>query len=250
MLNFDDTHKSIVGCLSDNKNKFRIRNFIINGLLITSIFLFSGCTKNKEEKTFYAYRVINNDSFIELVISDNFKEMYTDSTINYIKIQEEDKNLIEYERQEGLIRIDSNRNKIKEIISNQNEHIEYEYEFIWKQKVEHFVDGKKIATSYVPKTEYRWTTNSNEDNLTGNKRNVSYCYYGYKVVLDENNNYVTVRSDLFSNFKDLPKEFTYIKSIFYEKIITELKPEREDSKKSEVPNYSDKYKIKIKQNRM
>ena len=228
MLKFDLEHNNINGCLKNSNTRYGFRNAIISGMLLTNIFLFSGCAKTVdcEVEELHAHTYVNKNSFDKYVESEKSFIGRWSRTHDFVLFNEETKKLIEFENRNKLFRISLNKEKIKDITALHGTFFEYRYSYTWLQPIAQVRPlGKRFSISnvYVPQTGYSWTKNAHHDNLTGEFREVSYVYCGYNIIKNENGEYEIIESEKIENIEDLYKEYNYIKEDFYKLVYSDNK---------------------------
>jgi hypothetical protein len=241
MLEFNSEHKSMNGSLKAKKG-LKVKNIIIGGMLIASILLFSGCSKDVEcnISDFHAHYYVNDNSFDKFITGEKDHVGGWKRTEEFIVIDKDSEKLINFENKNDLFRRSYNQDKIKEVVSSQSpDYIEYRYKYRWMQMMPIF-SGK--TTTYIPiwHTAYSWTTNPERSGLTGEQRVVSRVYYGYKVVKDEKGNLQLVQSEMVDTLDKLSDDFIYIKSKFYKTVHLDnkdLEVDYEDGPEEQKPNY-------------
>lgn len=240
MLEFDSIHKSIKGVFK-NKKVFNVRNLIIGGVLATSILLYSYYTKtvdcDVEEP--HAHYYTNQNSFDKYITGERENVWGWKHTDDYIPIDKEQEALINFQNKNNLFKISDNQDKIKEIVGSQNDYTEYRYKYRWLQLMPLTVGKTRM---FIPlwHTGHSWTTNPERGGLTGETREVSKVYYGYKIARDENDKLSVVQSEMVDNFYDLPEDMVYIKSNFFKTVHLDNKTvevDYEDGQEEEKPNY-------------
>lgn len=241
MLEFDSEHKSFNGSLKSKKG-VKVRNISISGLLIASIILFSGCSKDVDcnISDFHAHYYVNENSFNTFIIGEKENVNGWKRTEEYIIIDREEEKLINFENENGLFKISYNQDKIDEIVSSQGtSYTEYRYTYRWLQLIPTRI-GKITTFSQIWHTAYSWTTDSERSDLTGEQREVTKVYYGYKVIKDEKGNLQLVQSEMVDNLTDLSADYIYIQSNFYKTVYIDNKNSEvdyEDGPEEEKPNY-------------
>ena len=223
MLEFNDEHKGFKESLKNNDGKIKVRNAVICGLTILSMFLFSGCAKNVDcdIEDLHAHIYTNEDALVREVMSE--REHIGDffRTDQYVIVDKEASKLIEFENDEGLFKIEDNISTIEGIASVKEDYTEYRYSYITMVSVPHVVkSGTSTIVTYthVPVKKHSWTTDSNHRNLTGEERVVHHMYKGYKIVTNANGDYEVVESELVDDINDLPSEYKYVKEDFCVKV--------------------------------
>lgn len=224
MLEFNSEHKRINGSLN-KKEKIGIRNIIIGGLLVSSIFLFSGCAKTVDCDIAdnHAHKYVSSEQFDKYVVSEKEhiglgKWLRTDE---FIIIDKEQEKLIDFENKHDLLKISDNQDKINEIVSSHEDYVEYRYKYTYMMQIPHtrkIGNTTSIYYTTIPTIGHSWTTNPNHSRLTGEERTIHHMYYGCKVIKNEEGKYEIVNSELVDNLNDLPEDYIYIKSDFVKKV--------------------------------
>ena len=224
MLKFNQNHKSIKGSLKKNQAKFNTNQIItIAGLTIVSLFLFSGCAKNVEcniEEP-HAHNYVSDTSFDRYVVSEREYIGEWFRTDDFVVIDEEAEKLIDFENKRDLFKIEENQQTIDNIISMQEDYMEYRYSYVYlvRYPITTKVGNVRITTyHYARHTGYHWTSDPNHENLTGETRMVHHVYYGYKIEKNERGKYILVKSEPVDNLNDLPEGYDYIKEDFVVKV--------------------------------
>lgn len=217
MLEFNENHKSINGSLKNSK-KIKVRNIILAGLTVTSLFLFNGCAKTVkcDIPESHAHSYVSAESFDRYVVSEDEYIGVFDRwirTSDYIIVDKEMEDLLQFVNSQGLFKISDNQVKIDGIVSLQSDYVEYRYKYT---ETKYITIGKRRQP--IISTKYSWTRNSSREGLTGEERNVHHMYYGYKVVKDENGVYQMIRSPYVDSLSDLPEGYDYIGEEFCVKV--------------------------------
>lgn len=219
MLEFNSEHKSFDGSLKDKKAR-KIKSLFISGILVGSMFLFGGCSKDVEcdISGTHSHYYVNEKSFDKYVMSEKETIGYWERTDQYQLVDEEQEKLINFENNYNLYRIDLNKDKIDEIVSLQEpDYIEYEYIENKDEYIPVQIGPLTLRISYkIPVN--KMTTDPEHPDLTGYKRIVSRAYYGYKVEKNSKGELMTYKSELVKHPDDLPDEFIYVKPIFYKTV--------------------------------
>ena len=223
MLEFNEEHKELKGSLKKSDAKIKVKNAIICGFTILSLFLFSGCAKNVDCNIadLHAHVYTNEAAFTRHVVSE--REHIGDffRTDDYIVIDQNMKDLIEFENDEGLYKIEENIETIQGIASVKEDYTEYRYSYITMVSVPHVVkSGTSTIVTYthVPVKKYSWTTDANHNRLTGEERTVHHMYKGCMVIKNAKGDYEIVESEIVDNITDLPKEYEYVTEDFCVKV--------------------------------
>ena len=242
MLEFNLEHKSLNGSLK-NKKGIKVRDVTLGGMLMISILLFSGCSKNVpcDVKDHHAHYYVNEEGFDRFVVGEKDHVGGLKRTDEFIIIDKESEKLIDFENKNDLYRIAYNQEKIDEIVSSQSDnYIEYRYKYRWLQLIPVKV-GDFTYFNQIWHTAYSWTTDPDHSGLTGEERIVTRVYYGYKVVEDEKGNLQLVQSDMVDNLNELSDDFIYIKPGFYKTVYVDNKDievDYEDGLPEQKPNYN------------
>lgn len=223
MLEFNDEHKSIKGSLKKNDNKIKVKNAIICGLTILSLCLFSGCAKNVDcsIEDLHAHVYTNEASFSRHVISEREHIGEFFRTDDYVIIDKQMSDLIEFENDEGLFKIEENLDTIQGIVSVKEDYTEYRYSYITLVSVPHVVStgkGTTVTYTHVPVTKYSWTSDANHPRLTGEQRTVHHMYKGCMVTKNKKGEFEIIESNLVENILDLPGEYEYVTEDFCIKV--------------------------------
>ena len=121
------------------------------------------------------------------------------------------RDLIEFETKNGLLRISDNESYIRQLEEIQHDFTEYEYEY------EQFYMMGKVP---MWTTETEWTAEpellDEDDELTGKARDCHHMYYGYRVYKDENGKLRLQKSPLVDDIFTIRDRYPYIKEKFVE----------------------------------
>ena len=230
MLNFNEEHQSFDGSIRKQKGR-RLKSLIASGILLTSVGLFSGCSvtigfaKNVECDIggLHAHNYVSEDSFSKFIVSE--KEYVGDyyRCEEYINVNDNIADLIDYENKKGLLRISSNKKTIENIMEGHNDFLEYRYSYTYYYPMQTLMsDGKGgtiTHTTYIPMEGHSWTTDKNHSRLTGETRVLHYMYCGYKIEINEKGKYQLVKSNYVSSLDELPDDYIYVKEKFYKTFI-------------------------------
>lgn len=212
MLNFDSNHQSVDGNINEISGKKVIRNIVIAGLVIANLFTFSGCSKNYpcDVKEDHAHYYVSDEDFGRYIVSEKSSVSGLDRSDNYILVNKEEAELLDFVNKNGLFKIDENREAINNLVKNNKDYVEYRYEYFYLLPI---LIGKVV--NYIPMTGHSWTTDTNED-LTGEERTCHYVYYGYKVIKNEKGTYELIKSYPVDDLSELPRGYDYIKEKSYD----------------------------------
>lgn len=222
MLEFNSEHKSFEGSIKEKRSR-KMKSLFICGILVSSMFFFSGCSKEVEcdISGTHSHYYVNDKSFDKFVMSEKETIGYWKRTEQYLLVDEEQEKLINFENNYNLYRIDLNKEKIDKIVSLQEpDYIEYEYIENKPEYIPVQIGPLTVRISYmIP--ERKMTRDSKHPDLIGYKRIVYQAYYGYKVEKDSKGELRTYISELVKHLDDLPDEFIYVKPIFYKTVYEE-----------------------------
>lgn len=236
MLKFNSEHKSINGSLKNTKEKIRVKNIVLGSLIVSSVFLFSGCAKNVEcdIEPLHAHRYVSENYLDKYVVSEKEHIGSWGRLDDYILVSKEEAELIDFINDKDLYEIESNKEEINNIISTKEDYIEYRYAYTYNQPIPHHRKVGNITTvyyTYIPVTHHSWTSNPNHSRLTGEQRVVHHVYQGYKIITNEKGKYKAIGSEYVEKLEDLPSEYKYVKSNFCKKVYAnnkELEVDYED----------------------
>ena len=232
MLNFDSNHTAIEGNLNQKKGKHSLKNMVVAGLLITNVLTFSGCAKTIDcdiEGT-HAHYYVNEEDLGRYIISEKSSVSGLDRLDNYVYIDQENIELLEFVNKNDLFRIEDNKEYISNITETQEDYKEYRYSYYYLIPIPVIHStGKTTFTTYyyIPKAVHSWTSNPDKNNLTGEERICHYVYYGYKII-QKDGNYELEKSNPVDNLNELPEGYDYIKEKFYEVVDLNNKNEKLD----------------------
>lgn len=215
MLNFDSNHDTIVR--NKQQDKVSHRKVAIAGVLASVTLWMTGCAETIDCNIaeLHAHKFESSSSF-DTYSSSEKEYLFTLGgdffyrTDEYVLIDEEEKELLEFEKKYGLFRISDNKDVIDELISYQDDFILYEYEYTQKRQVR---VGK--VTTFWYETETDLTNDPNRENLTGNTKIGHYVYWGYKIVRNEKGKLKVVVSEYVNSLDELPPEYIYVEKTFY-----------------------------------
>jgi hypothetical protein len=235
MIKINKNHKSIKENINSIKPNSSINKIVATGLIISNLFIYSGCNKTikcgvKEEHAhFYTYSSDSplNPTFGRYINSD--KEWKESSfgiekalwrTDNYILVDKEQSDLLTFANKNQLFRFDENSEIVDEVLEGLEDHIEYEVDYQESpQDIPPFIldpnlVGMNALGSFTMKSRISndvWTTESDAENLTGTRRLCKYTFNAYKIEKDSNGKYVLLKSDDVDSFSDLPEGYDYFK---------------------------------------
>lgn len=189
------------------KRKYK-NKLIIFGLTLAEVFSLYGCARNNcDIEVPHVHEYISSNGFKKY----NYKE-YRTLPNGYIKtdeVKEIEREEYEYYRlleNRNLLSIEDNYEYLKKYFPKLPNVIEYEYEYdeIVNEKRIRDEYGNIIDIEYKYETKTNWTTIPNDKKLTGNIREVTYAYRGYKILYDEaTNSYYPVLSACYNTIDEL-----------------------------------------------
>lgn len=223
MLQFNSEHKNINGSLIKTKDKIKLRNIVLGTLVVSSLFLFSGCAKNVDcnIEVPHAHRYVSEKYLDKYLVSEKEYVGSWGRLDDYVFVTKEQENLLDFINDKDLYIIENNKEEIKNMVSSHEDYIEYRYSYTYMMPIPHHRKIGKISTvsyTHVPQIRHSWTSDPNHSNLTGEQRVVHHMYQGYKIVTNEKGKYEIVASDFVENIEDLPDEYKYISSDFCKKV--------------------------------
>lgn len=223
MLKFDSEHKNIKGSLKNSKDKIKLRNIVLGALIVSSVFLFSGCAKNVDCNidVSHAHRYVSENHLDKYLVSEKEHVGSWIRSDDYILVNKEQEKLLDFINDKDLYIIEDNQDEIKSIISSNEDYIEYRYSYTYMMPIPHHRKIGKISTvtyTHVPQIRHSWTSDPNHPRLTGEQRIVHHMYQGYKIVTNEKGKYKIIASEFVDNPEDLSSEYKYISSDFCKKV--------------------------------
>lgn len=242
MLNFDDSHKSIEGNIKEKTGHSTLKKIIALGFLAVSLFTFSGCAKTIpcEIEGDHAHYYVNSQNIGRYIISEKSYIGRLNRTDEYIKVNEEEKEFINFLNKKKLFNVEANREGIDNYVATHGRYLEYEYEDEDLEcHVSYDEDGNADYT-YTWVTYYRWTDDANRKDLTGDERLCTQVYFGYKLEKQPNGSIKVVRSpySYYSIDEMLADGYNHIKDDFHRVVysydkdkINEFKAEQAEQQK-------------------
>lgn len=172
-------------------------------LLLTGT-MASGCTKKMDCKvgTDHAHEYVSDDGFISYRNSENAVIGDSNWTNQYVPATDEINEMGKF----GLFKIADNMEPLYEEIEGQVPYTEYEYKYSSFMMV-----GKVPITT----THKRWTSDSEHSRLTGQMRDASYKYYGYRIGTDKKGNRILIKSEEVDDIFSIASEYSYFKPSDY-----------------------------------
>lgn len=170
----------------------------------------------------HAHAYLSSEGFIKYLEKEN--ETYYGYTRTDDYIDDYDANLLKFLNKNDLLKIDDNKDIIDNIMSTQDDYIEYRYRYNYMMPIPHTISNGKTTTTYftyMPMVGYSWTSNKNHGRLTGEQRRCHYTYIAYKVEKDAKGKYVLIPSEYVDSLDELDGKYPYIKEKFYKVVDTE-----------------------------
>lgn len=189
------------------------------GLILSNVFSLTGCNnkKNCDIKEEHAHFYVDENGLGRYIVSEEKKIKNLKKYYSYIPVYDKNNKLLDFINQNNLFLIEDNKEVINETLKKLKDHKEYRYYYFYNaiDKITHY-DGFKETNSYysIPKIGYSWSDNKYIDNQTGEVRNCHYMYQAYKIV-NYQNDFKLIASELVENLDDLSFEYTYITKDFY-----------------------------------
>ena len=240
MLNFDSTHKSVDGNVNKIDGKKLFKRIVAIGLIIANLTTFCACAKTVpcDIEEDHAHFYVTQEDVGRYIMSEKEYVKGLERPDNYIEVNEEDIDLLEYMNKHDLFKIEDNRDTIEDIEKQDEDYTEYRYKYIYMQPIPvvHSTGKSSFVTYYyVPMPRYSWTTDTSR-NLTGETRTCHHMYYGYKVTQDANGKYHMEKSELVDDLMELPSEYEYVGKNFTTIINLENKEalDYEDGKEDDI----------------
>lgn len=228
MIRFDSNHGYAKGDLNSKKGKKIIGAVAIAGLIVVNLVAFSGRAQDVpcDVPDNHAHYYVNDENIGRYVVSEKSSVSGLSRLDDYIVVNEEDMELLDFLNKNDLYNIDNNQTAISEITDTQTDFMEYRYQYYYNTT-------SRVGNTLIslPHTGYSWTNNPEGKDLTGEERECHYVYYGYKVTKDEEGKYKLEKSAPVDNLSNLPEGYNYINGKFYD--IVNLK------NKNEVLSYED-----------
>lgn len=223
MLKFDSSHKAVKEDIATKTFKY-IKRLVIGTLIVTmlspvGVMIYKNRSMPCDVDGDHAHLYYDNDIKIERYIDSESQYKHGMERLeDYRMISEDEKDLLKFEDKNNLFRIDENTNRLQEIENiNKENNKEYRYKYVetvhWTTPIK-VGKGWTVIHHYNDVDRYSWTTDKTK-NLTGEERDVSYLYYGYKVTQNENGKYELEKSDYVNDLSELPEGYNYIKKDFY-----------------------------------
>ena len=220
MLNFDTNHQYVEGNINEKNGKKKIKNIVIAGLIIANLLTFSGCSKNApcDVRGNHAHYYVSDDAFGRYIVSEKGTVSGLNRSDDYIPVNKEETELLEFINKKGLYRIDENKQAISNVTKRRQDFVEYRYRYYYLLPmpiVQYNLKSTYVTYTYIPMVGYSWTTDTSRE-LTGEKRVCHYVYYGYKIIKNEKGAYELVKSAPVDDLSELPDGYDYIKGKFYD----------------------------------
>lgn len=189
-------------------------------LAATMLLSTSGCSKKADcnINTSHAHKYTNDEGYTKYLISENIKYKNYNRNNDYIELNEKDIELFKFLKDNNVLRIEDNIDKIKELKEKYSkyDHVEYEYKY---RTTSFIYTGKTMVP--VHHTHYSWTLDNSDNRLTGNKRYCHYTFYKVNVLKDDKGKYVIIPSEYNDEILDDDPNYPYIKQDFcvvYDKV--------------------------------
>ncbi len=180
-----------------------VKKAIISLSLFTSLLTMAGCGKEAEcdIEGSHIHKYKSNQG-IERYIEGESESTYSFGsntyyrTDDYITLDEESEKIYKVVSDKSLVGIEDNKSLLFDISDNLKDYYEFKYYYYETEYHTHYyTDGDGKQHSYTTSEEvkkYKWTTDPDHRNLTGDKRIITHVFYGYNVVKGENGNYTVI----------------------------------------------------------
>ncbi len=201
------------------KKKNLLRKQLLLSALAFSLASTTGCGKKADcdIEDPHAHLYTNEEGYTRYIDKEYIKyEGYTRSD-DYINIEGQEK-FYKFLDKKDILRIDDNLGVILSKQEQNQDYIEYRYEYTYYQPIPHYYTINKVTQvyyTYIPVTYHSWTSNPDHCNLTGEQRLCHYVYTAYKIEKDEKGKYVLIPSKDVDNIKEVMDEYPYIKEKYY-----------------------------------
>lgn len=170
--------------------------------------LATGCTKQMDCEVQlpgnqdHAHVYMTEDGFMTERNSENETIGNSHWTAQYVPATDEINEMGKF----GLFKIAENSNELLEQMEGHIPYTEYEYKSSSLMMV-----GKVPVTT----TRKRWSTDNEHSRLTGEMRDVSYQYYGYRIGTDKKGERILIQSELVDDIFTIANEYPYFKPADY-----------------------------------
>lgn len=197
-------------------------------IVLTSLVINIGRAKC-EVKGYHSHKYINTKNKIVRYIDSEWKNIQGyERKENYVEIDESQKDLMKFEKDNKLAKIEDNLELIQEKINSNKDFIEFRYKYYHRYRVR-----KRYHTS----TRYTWSENPPVNTETGEERLCHNVYQGYKIEKNEKGKYVLIPSGYVDNLLDIKDEYPYIKENF--NIVIDASTGKKVSYENGAPTESD-----------
>lgn len=233
MLEFNKNHKCLEGSLKDKKSIHKVAKIALLGITIASLLMFSGCAKNVkcDIPEMHAHNYVSSTMLDKYVVSE--REQIGDwiRTDDYILVDKQNADIINFANKNNLYKISDNQNKIDSIVASKSDYVEYRYSYVEIEEVVLMNADNSHSVTYLYNDRNSWTPDSSRSHLTGEVRNVHHMYYGCKIVVNEKGKYEIIKSDLVEDLSELSSDYDYVSSDFCVKV--------DANNKNVILNYED-----------
>ncbi len=175
-------------------------------VLVTTLFVTSlgGCSS--DNKCFvndkHAHMYVSDDGLIRYVMSEKNNVDGYNKSYNYRVISQDESSLYEFIGKKELLRIDENMDIISAQQDLNKPFTIYEYTYRSFSRV-----GSSVC--------YAWTNDPEQDDLTGEEKEVHFIYQAFSIDKDENGNYVLIPSPLVEDITEVMTDFPYIMADYF-----------------------------------
>jgi hypothetical protein len=157
----------------------------------------SGCTF----QGFHLHKYTKGD-LTRFMISEKLRKDGYDWTPEVVRLDEKDIEGAEFIQKKRLLAISYNEEYLKKLMARNQDRVEYEYEY---------EDDEWNGGYFETVTDYDWTSDINQDGITGRRRLCHRVYQAYKVVEDEDGEYELVGSPLVDDIMTVKDEYPYFR---------------------------------------
>ena len=239
---------------------FTLKGVALVLVLTTATTSLAGCAKKADcfIDSYHAHKYIDDEGYVRYIDKEYISYEGYEWTDEYVELSESEKDLYKFFDKKNLLKIEDNLDIILNQQDKNCDYIEYRYSYTYMMPIPHTMrSGKSTITyfTYIPTTHHSWTTDSNYSGLTGEQRICHYVYTAYKVLKDENGDYVLIPSSEVDDITTVMNDYPYIKKD-YCKVINledgevldyEDGPDMEDKEQSyKNNNYNNEKKLSLK----
>lgn len=195
--------------------KLQVNTELLVALVTTLSIGLTGCAKKSDcdLKELHLHRY-EKDGIIRYLSREELEYQGYEWTDDILYMNYGEETLWNFEQKEGLIKIADNEEYLQEQQSNNHDYIEYRYSYDYLLPISHTMTVGDTTTTYftyIPMTDYSWTTNPEHSQLTGETRLCHHVYTAYKIVKNEEGNYIAIESPQVDDILSIKDEYPYFK---------------------------------------